>query len=55
LVTVAINFLSGCWSLFPLFWIRLLITAPIILDQAGVYCFRYFGSVCLLLFSLLFR
>jgi hypothetical protein len=27
-------------------WIRLLITVPIILDQAGVYCFRYFGSGC---------
>jgi hypothetical protein len=27
-------FLSGCWWLFPLFWIRLLFTVFIILDQA---------------------
>jgi hypothetical protein len=24
---------SGCWLLFPLFWIRLLVTVPMILDQ----------------------
>jgi hypothetical protein len=30
---------SGCWLLFPLFWIRLLVIVPIILDQAISYCF----------------
>jgi hypothetical protein len=35
---------SGCWFLFPSFWIRLLITVPIILDQAVGYCSQYFGS-----------
>jgi hypothetical protein len=29
---------SGSWSLFLLFWIRLLVNVPIILDQAVGYC-----------------
>jgi hypothetical protein len=28
---------SGCCLLFPLFWIKLLVTVPIILDQAAGY------------------
>jgi hypothetical protein len=28
---------SGCWLLFPLYWIRLLVTVPVILDQAVGY------------------
>ena len=28
---------SGCWLLFPILWIRLLVTVPIILDQAVSY------------------
>jgi hydrogenase-4 membrane subunit HyfE len=46
---------SGCWLLFTLFWIRmlllfklfcinLLVTVPIILNQAVGYCFHYFES-----------
>jgi hypothetical protein len=45
-------FESGCWLLFPLFWIRLLVTDHIILDQAVGYCSYYFGSGCWLLFPL---
>ena len=30
---------SGYWLLFLLFWIRLLVTVPIVLDQAVDYCF----------------
>ena len=41
---------SDCWLLFPLFWIRLLVTIPIILDHAVGYCSHYFGSGCWLLF-----
>jgi uncharacterized membrane protein len=55
LVTVPINlhqaggycshyFGSGCWLLFPLFWIRLLVTVLVILDQAVGFCSHYFGS-----------
>jgi hypothetical protein len=29
---------TGCWLLFPLFLIRLLIIIPIILDQVVGYC-----------------
>jgi hypothetical protein len=29
------DFRSGCWLLFPLFWIRLLVTIPINLNQSG--------------------
>jgi hypothetical protein len=39
-------FVSGCWVLFQLFWIRLLVTVHIILDQAVGYCSGYFGSGC---------
>jgi hypothetical protein len=35
---------SGCWSLFLLFWNRLLVTVPIMLDQAVGYCSNHFGS-----------
>ena len=44
---------SSCWLLFPLFWIRLLVTVPIILDQVVGYCSHYFGSGCWLLFTIL--
>jgi hypothetical protein len=33
-------------SLFPLFWIKLLVTLPIILDQTVDDCSHYFGSGC---------
>jgi hypothetical protein len=33
---------SGFWLLFPLFWIRLLVTVPIFLEQAVGYCSHYF-------------
>jgi hypothetical protein len=45
---------SGCWSLLLLFWIRLLVTVHINLDQAVDYCSHYFGSGCWLLFPLFF-
>jgi hypothetical protein len=32
------DFGSGCWLLFLLFWIKMLATVPIILDQAVGYC-----------------
>jgi hypothetical protein len=41
---------SGCWLLFPSFWIRLLVTVSIILDEAVGYCSHHFGSSCWLLF-----
>jgi hypothetical protein len=41
---------SGCWLLFRLLWIRLLVTVPFILNHAVGYCSGYFGSGCLLLF-----
>ena len=48
---------SGCWLLFKLFCIMLLVTVPIILNKAVVtvsiilnqalgHCSYYFGSVC---------
>jgi uncharacterized membrane protein len=43
---------SGCWLLFPLFWIRMLVTVHIILGQAVGYCSHYFVSGCWLLFTL---
>jgi hypothetical protein len=41
---------SGCWLLFTLFWIRLLVTVHIILDQAIGECSGDFGTGCWLLF-----
>jgi hypothetical protein len=35
---------SSCCLLFPLFWIRLLATILIILDQAVGYCFHFFWT-----------
>jgi hypothetical protein len=37
----------------PIFWISLLVTVPIILDQAVGECSGDFGSGCWLLFTLL--
>jgi hypothetical protein len=34
LVTIPINLNHTVWLLLPLFWTRLLVTVPIILDQA---------------------
>ena len=44
---------SGCWLLFPLFWINLLVTVPIILDQAVGYCSGYWLLFTLFWISLL--
>jgi hypothetical protein len=44
---------TGCWLFFLVFWIRLLVTVPIILDQVVGYCSYHFGSDCWLLFPLL--
>jgi hypothetical protein len=41
---------SCCWLLFPLFWIRLVVTVSIILGQTVGYCSHHFGWGCLLLF-----
>jgi hypothetical protein len=38
--------------MFRLFWIRLLVNVPIILDQAVSYSSHYFGPGCWLLFIL---
>ena len=54
LATVSI-FLSVCWSLFLLFWIRMLIIVPVILDQAVGECSHYFGSGCWLLFPFFYQ
>jgi hypothetical protein len=37
------HFGSGCWFLFPSFWIWMLVIVPIISDQAVGYCSHYFG------------
>jgi hypothetical protein len=34
------------YLLFPLFWTRLLVTVPIILDLVVGYCSQYFGPGC---------
>jgi hypothetical protein len=39
------DFGSGCWLLFPLFWIRLLMNVPMILDQAVTYCSHFWISL----------
>ena len=39
--------------MFPLFWIRLLITVPVILGESDRYCSDDFASGCWLLFILL--
>jgi hypothetical protein len=39
-------FRSGCWLLFPSFWIRLFVTVQVILDHAVDECSHYFGSGC---------
>ena len=43
---------SGCWLLFTLFLIRMLVTVHIILGLAVGYCSYYFGPGCWLLFLL---
>ena len=43
---------SDSWSLFLLFWIRLLVNVPIILDHAVGYCSHYNRSDGWLLFPL---
>jgi hypothetical protein len=43
---------SGCWLLFPFFWIRLLVAVPIILKQAVDHRSYDFGSGCYLPFPL---
>jgi hypothetical protein len=44
---------TGCWLLFPLFWIRQVVTVSIILDQDVGYLSHYFGPGCWFLFPLL--
>jgi hypothetical protein len=52
--TVTISLIKNKGTLFSLFLIKLLLTVPIILDQAVVYCSHYFGSGCWLMFPLFF-
>jgi hypothetical protein len=39
------DFGSGCWFLFPLFWIMLLMNVPMILDQAVAYSSHFWISL----------
>jgi hypothetical protein len=44
---------SGCWLLFSLFCIGLVVTVLIILDQVVGYCAHYFGSGLLVSFPVI--
>jgi hypothetical protein len=52
LVTVSIFFGSGCWLIFTLFWIRMLVTLQIIFHQPVGDCSHYIESCWWLLFPL---
>ena len=43
---------TSCWLLFPLYWIRLSVTFPIILGQTVGYCSNNFESICWLRYPL---